>query len=322
MKPMTHNIWKALAASVMLVVASACLVVSPVWAANARINRVQSGTASFTTTTTDVTITSVDLTKAVLFFSYRVNNNTIAQIMVKGQISSATNVHFERITGGATVDIAWYVAEFHSGVTVQRAANTHASATTNVTITAVTLAQAFPVFSYMNDGSTWGNDDQVTAQLTSTTNLQLVAAAALNTVNALEWQVADYRGATVETGTTTLNAGSASTTQAITSVDLTRSIVMAEYTSPGNLLTDSAGVVTKFNSATQLNFQRTGTVNALTIRWKVVQFPLGVHVQSGEESFTNAETQRNVTITAVDLTKTIAIIGSISVPAALRIQVM
>lgn len=54
----------------------------------------------------------------------------------------------------------------------------------------------------MNDKTTWGNDDQVTAQITSSTNLQLVVGSALNTTNALERQVADYRGATVQTGTT------------------------------------------------------------------------------------------------------------------------
>ncbi len=306
MKPKTHNNWKVWTASLILVVASACLV-SPAWAARTVIKKVQSGTTSFTTVSTDVTITSVDLTKSFLVFSYRVDNNTPSQILVRGQISSATNIHFERIAGTATVNVAWYVAEFTTGVTVQRNENGHATATTDVAITAVTTAQSFPIVSYFNDGSQWGTDDNLSAELTSSTNLRLAAVAAIANANAVSWQVVDYTGASVQTGTTTLGAGTGTTTAAISSVDLNKSVIFASETVSGNMNADDASVDVKFNSATQLGFQRNGTTNSVTVKWSAVTFTGGEVVLSGTQAFTNAETQIDVTLSRpVSTTRAIA----------------
>lgn len=305
-KSKTQNIWKVLVTSLVLVAALACLDVPSAWA-RTTIKKVQSGTTSFTTVSTDVTITSVDLTKSFLVFSYRVDNNTPSQIMVRGQISSATNVHFERIAGTATVNVAWYVAEFTNGVTVQRNENGHTSATTDVTITGVTTAQSFPLVSYFNDGSTYGTDDNLSAELTSSTNLRLAATAAINNANAVSWQVVDYTGASVQTGTTTLGAGTGTTTAAISSVDLNKSVIFASETVSGNMNADDASVDVKFNSATQLGFQRDGTTNSVTVKWSAVTFSGGEVVLSGTQAFTNAETQVDVTLSrSVSTTRSIA----------------
>ncbi len=153
------------------------------------VNAVQSGTATSpggscpgpTGCTTLVAISpAVDPTRSFLIFQTRHNSNRPPGSMIRGRIDSTRdNVEFVRVTDGVapepvTINIRWYVVEFSSGVSVQRG-EIDGSAPINVPITAVaSMDQAFVTWSktpHFAAGS-FGGDDPILGELTSTTNLQ------------------------------------------------------------------------------------------------------------------------------------------------------
>jgi len=100
---------------------------------------VQRGTINphFTGTTFDVTIpNAVVLANSFLIFQYRVDSADVDQVNVRGQLTSPTNIHFERTTGGASVELSWYVVESPL-ISSQRGGLTMAATTENVLITSV-----------------------------------------------------------------------------------------------------------------------------------------------------------------------------------------
>ena len=86
-----------------IVVVAVLLFVLPgmVSISSAQTVTVQSGTTTFTGLSTDVSITSVDLTKSFLVFSYTVDDENPSQFQVRGDLTTSTNIHFERV--GAVV---------------------------------------------------------------------------------------------------------------------------------------------------------------------------------------------------------------------------
>ena len=81
-----------------IVVVAVLLFVLPgmVSISSAQTATVQSGTATFTSQIHNVTITSVDLTKSFLVFSYTVDDEGPSQFQVRGDLTSSSNIHFER----------------------------------------------------------------------------------------------------------------------------------------------------------------------------------------------------------------------------------
>src|SRR5579883_2435937 len=144
----------------------------------------QSGTATLATnaTTVTATISSVTTTQAILFFSTSTNSTAVSNFGITGTITNATTLTFARGGTGTAATIQWYVVEFSSGVTVQRGSTTIATGanTTNVAITAVNLANSFPIISTSQNttaGNSLTSSGEVNASLTSTTQLRLSTGA-------------------------------------------------------------------------------------------------------------------------------------------------
>ncbi|MCH8123473.1 MAG: T9SS type A sorting domain-containing protein, partial [Bacteroidetes bacterium] len=270
---------------------------------------VQSGTTTFTSVSTDVTIASVDLTKSFLVFSYTVDDEGPSQFLVRGDLTSSTNIHFERAgaTGSPIVTIAWYVAEFTSGVTVQRGNDPNNTETVNIPITAVDLSESFPLISWQNTGSTWGDDDGPRARLTSSTNLELDAVRVIS--GNVNWQVIEYDGAVVQRGQHTLGTADVSATVAIAAVDLAKSFVIVSNTNGASGFPDDLGIQAEFSATNQLTFTRGSTGPLLEINWVVVEFTDAESVQSGSATFGAGATVSNIPITSVDLSKSIAFLS-------------
>ena len=83
---------------------------------------VQSGTATLSpgSSSVSVPITAVDPAKAFLVFGVEEDSNYPGNSEVSGRLSGGNAVVFERTETGDTVAIRWQVAEFQSGVRVQR----------------------------------------------------------------------------------------------------------------------------------------------------------------------------------------------------------
>ncbi len=137
---------------------------------------------SWSTTTLDKTISTVDTGKTMVFGTGRIS--TVDNRLANSSIFSLTSTTNLRLTRGGTavqtITATVYVVSIASGLTVQYAPTTHtASATANATISAVTTADcALHIGSLFDNWSTGSTaESQVVRQfgypqLTSTTNLR------------------------------------------------------------------------------------------------------------------------------------------------------
>ena len=111
----------------------------------------------------------------------------------------------------------------------------------------------------------------------------------------LTWMPVDTGIHTVQSGTATMTTQS-TLNVAIASVDLTRSVlfmsVSEDNVDPNNGLVRHP----PFTSATNVQFNRTGTATTATIKWHVATFGRGVSVQRGTTSATASP--MNVTLSA------------------------
>lgn len=279
------------------------------------LKSLQTGTVALTGASVTDTITSIDTTKSFLVFSVRYDETSPSLSLTNGQITNGTTLTFKRNGAGGTINIQWYVAEFESGVSVQRGSITlDSTQPDNVTITSVDLTKAFPIFSCLHQGGIYGADDFVRAKITTSTNLELENTFGGGTGPVVEWQVVEFAGASVQTGDLAFGAGDSSLTDTITSVDTTKSWLLFSYESASGTGADIGqkmmrGVIT---NGTTLTFDRDNTGQAVDITWYLIEFTDGTTVQKGSEDFTTAQTQQDVTITSVDTARSIASAGAIS----------
>ena len=173
---------------------------------------VQSGSVSFGTGTSSqsATIAAVDPAKSWLIYNYRSTDGTttnIGQKLVRGRVTNATTLTFDRSATGQTIDLEYFVVEFSDATTVQSAsAALSASATTrNVATTAVDPARSIAVGGYAQTGGRsayTANDNPgvgwFTTRLTSATNLRVQRDANLAAADlgwfVVHWPCADSDG--------------------------------------------------------------------------------------------------------------------------------
>lgn len=287
----------------------------PVLLRAAQLTSVQSGTTTIAsgTSSATVTITAVTTSHAFVVFSARLGS-TIADPVdgqVSGQITNATTLTFARKGTVGNINIKWYVAEFPSGVTVQRGAQDIAGATTNITITSVDTTKSFVLISARTTGSTFGRDDYFEARLTSATNLQLNIAGLGATSPTVEWQVVQYTDSSVQSGQVSFATTDTSKTASVTSVDTSKSWLIYSYQLDDNAIINPnvASIRGQLTNSTTLTFDRYASGNAATLTYFLVQFTDGTTVQSGSQNFATTDTQNNATITSVSTSWAIAAAG-------------
>jgi hypothetical protein len=276
---------------------------------DAGIHTVQSGTATLTTQSVlNVPITTVDLTRAVLFMTVSENNTDPSNGLVRGQLTSATNIQFNRNGTATTVTIKWQVAVFGRAVSVQRGTTAVTASPMNVAITAVDRTKTFVLATWTKIGATYGADDIVRARLTSNTNLEFRHGTG-SFDGIADWQIITMDGASVQYGDVNLASGASTVTVAVTAVDTTKTFLMASWSSDG----DSIGanfVRGRITSPTQLTFDRGVTGTNLGISWYLVTLNDGSTVQSGNASFGTGTTSIPVTLSsAVSLTTSVAFLS-------------
>jgi len=283
---------------------------------------VQSGSTTSTANgVKTVTITSVDPTKAFLLFSTRHDLNRPVGSEVAGRIASATTLEFNRGTDEAspvTITIEWSVVEYDCGVAVQRGAAVPSAATTNVTIAAVnSVAAAFVTWSKVPNpaDTTWGGNDPLVGELTSTTNLQLRHDVSAPSAT-VYWQVVEFTDPTkinVQKGSTSLTGAATSTTATLgTAVTTSRSFVLAGARRPDGGVDIGSGMVrATLTDSTTITFDRSvANYNVTEISWQAVELMDGSAVQSGAATLASGAASTTATITAVDLAKTTSFLST------------
>ncbi len=160
-------------------------------------------------------LTSVDTTKTWLVYTYTSEDGTgadIGQKLVRGLVTSSTQVTFDRDNTGQQIFLTWYAIEFTDGTAVQSGTQAFTSADTvqNATISAVTTTRAIGVGgSHMRGGiSPYNGDDNpgvawFTVDLTTATNLQMTRATTASAAADLGWFVVDFAPAPTVTPTPT-----------------------------------------------------------------------------------------------------------------------
>jgi outer membrane protein assembly factor BamB len=273
------------------------------------IHTVQRGTAAMTTQAVlNVPIATVDLNRAVVFMSVSGDTSDPNTGLVRGRLTSATNLQFNRPTAGANLTIRWSVASFGRSVSVQRGTTSVTTSPLNVTIGPVDRTKSFVLVSWSKLGATYGADDILRARLTSNTNLELShGTGAFDGV--ADWQVVTMESASVQSGDLTMAANALSATATVTAVDTTKTFLLASWTS------DSDGVGENFirgriTSPTQLTFDRGVTGATIGLSWFLVTLNDGSTVQSGNASFAAGTLTVPVTLpTAVTASRAVAFLS-------------
>ena len=208
---------------------------------------------------------------------------------------------FQQAGGTASVAIKYYVAEFSSGVSVQRGSiDNSAGNVFNVTLgTAVNTAKSFPLISFRSLGTNFNCNDFVRAKITSATNLQLSSDVTCGAVasSVVEWQVVQYQDADVRSGDVAFAATDGSQTAAL-AVNTAKSWLIYSYETTPNSIPDIGQYLVRGQlTDTTLTFDRsnTGTVG-LTLSWYLVEFTDASTVQSGSQAFLTADTAIDVTL--------------------------
>ncbi|MFZ0965746.1 MAG: DUF2341 domain-containing protein [Candidatus Bathyarchaeia archaeon] len=139
---------------------------------------IQTGeTAVSTSNPTTQSITSVDLSRTWLYFTWRATANSLEQVSPRGWLQTSTEIRwFRQITTG-TVYVRWFVIQMPSGTSVQRGfhdSTVTTEYTKDITISPVDLNRAF---SFTTCDSTGTGDNFPRPfwieRITSTTNLHL-----------------------------------------------------------------------------------------------------------------------------------------------------
>ena len=305
--PFARWAWVPALAVVAVFAASA----SPALAA--RVKAVQRGTTVLpsASTSASVTISTVDPTRSFVVFGLSLDDAQPDRGNVTGQLTDATTVTFARQGTGVDVTVTWQVVEFLSGISVQRGSTSLSTATSNVTIAAVALPKSFCLVSLRTGGSAYSHDDFVRARLTSITNLELSVGAPSPNNAVVEWQVVEHDDASVQSGDIAWQSTETSRAATIAPVDPNRSWLTYSYDTDTASATDIGRnlIRGRLTSATTLMFDRDKSGSAPGLSWSVVELLDGTTVQRGSEAFGTSETQRNVTVGSVNLSRALAVGG-------------
>ena len=229
---------------------------------------------------TTVDITDVVLSKSFLVFSAAVSDNNPQCTQIRGNLYDAgagdIRIDFERMESSCPLaDIRYYVAEFSSGVSVQRGEKaTLATDTLNVTLSpTVDTSRSFPLISGFVSSTTHDGNDFMEAEITASNNLQLRRNTGNGTAK-VDWQVIEYECSSVEKNTISGWTTSSTTATLSPAVDLSKSWLIYSYsTSTGGDATMAENMVRgRITADNELTFDRNDTGATIDLTWYLVQF--------------------------------------------------
>ncbi|MFC1742059.1 DUF2341 domain-containing protein, partial [Nanoarchaeota archaeon] len=280
------------------------------------IHRVQSGTVLLPSGQYSVsdTITGVDMNKSILVFGAELDNTNPNCGQILGRITAADTLEFSRNDDCAVdIPIHYYVAEFSSGVRVQRGLILYDSFTRNISIDEVDLNKSFVILSWKQEGTGYNQDELVKANLSSSTNLELNAIGTAS-FRYLEYQVVEYDGATVTSGETALGSSDFQSDIVFSEINPAKTWVLFTYNSEAGTVANISQKMLDgyFYNNTLLRFNRNDIGQDIQISYHVIEFNDGTTVQNGTYTFPSDALEYNTTLNAVDTSRTIVTAGAIA----------
>lgn len=144
----------------------------------------------------------------------------------------------------------------------------------NVTIPALTLNKSLLLFTYKSEGTTASqNDNRLTGQLTSTTNIQFTEWTSNTFAKSIRWYIIEFTAispATVQRGSTTQTA--AITNQAITAIDLAKTFPITSTKSSSTSTDGTCLMKADFTSTTNMSLTTLGSISQIT-EWQILEHP-------------------------------------------------
>jgi hypothetical protein len=266
------------------------------------------GTASHITDTISIS----NVSQAFIVFTANTNDATPDDWQFTPNISSTTQVTFDRYDGGGlSSSISWEVVESQN-FNVQRGMEALLSGTAdrNVTISAVNLSSTFVIVYGRCADETAGDNHAgfFSAKLTNSTNLWLRRGNAGKCDSNVSWQVVNWEGAIVQYGESTIPSGQPDTTALITGVNLSRTMLVFGTASIGtDNGMDTNLICGNITDSTHLNFTKLpGSTTANSerlINWYVVEVP-GAVVQTG---YVPLSSDTNIAVNSVNMSMTFEI---------------
>ncbi len=270
--------------------------------------RRQAGTTTMAGTSTTVTLPTTldDMSKSILVFSTTTSSNNPRDYQVGGEITNSSTLTFARNNNGGSVSISWEVVEFESGVYVQRGSDVvPLSTNVDITIECVDLNQSFVILSGINDGTSLGNDDGITGNLTSETNLRLLTGTTGGAFDQAYWQVVEYQGASVQKVTASLT-GASTTSTISTPVDMSKTMIISNHIISTDVNADDMPR-TELTNTNTVTYTRVGTTGTMTFLTYVVEFTDQTTVARGTANFTSGSA--NQVVSGLTTTSSSAVIA-------------
>jgi len=223
---------------------------------------------------TDGLSPSVDRSKTFLVASWRSTGDPMKANMVRCRITSTSQLTFDRTyTAGGNLWIHWYAVTLSFGSVQYGTVSVGTSATATLS-TPVSLANSFVIYTYMHEGEFYKANELVRQRLTAVDTVTFDSYNA--NVKSVSYFVVECSAYIVERGTTALGGGSASTTQAITPVDMAHAFVatipITNVRSNTTNNVSNTACLHRLTAVNQLTFVREiGGANSVEIAWEVVR---------------------------------------------------
>lgn len=258
---------------------------------------VQRGTAEPTSPTINVAIAPVNSVAAafVTWSKHPVAADTTwaGNDPMVGELTSTTNLQLRQDVAGNGSTIHWQVVEFTdpTKINVQKGTTTltgGAMSTTATLGTPVTTSRTFVLAGARRPDGGGGDigSGMVRARLTNSTTLTFDRSVAAYDVTEIGWQAIELKeGSAVQSGSATLGTGTASTTAAVSAVNLAKTTAFLSTQTNGGqnggrtpYVTDDiigvASATAKLTSTTQLTLTRDNTADTADFAWFVVSWGL------------------------------------------------
>jgi hypothetical protein len=276
-----------------------------------RILGVQSAEVTLPAEAASVTapLTVVDPARAFALFGARFDSTSTSASELTALLT-ASDVTFSRPngTGAPAIPIRYYVAEFQSGVLVER--GTTPMTTTSVTVslaTPVDPAKSFPLIGFGNAGANYNGDDLVRAKLTGPSELTLTAAGA-PAAGLVQWQVVQYDEASVQSGDLTVAAADLTLNAPVQAVDPAKTWLLLSYQLAAQTGPSRDRLIRgRLSSTTELTFVRAAAASAGTLSWYAVTFSNATAVQHGTASLAELAATATAVLAPVDMARCIAV---------------
>lgn len=241
---------------------------------------------SSASTSTNVTVTSLTTTDAFIVSTHSADDpfGDADVMLYRVKFTSSTNIEVSRGgTGGAGNGVLWVVEALNSNFSVQHNDFSFSTATSNVTISSISMIKTFDIFTYKHS-STNDNPDEnmVVGQLTSSTNYALARYTASGTVTGTLQSITLADDSMVQRGEIVMTGATATDTDTISSVDLSDSVAWLQSLEFGYGIGRSNSSSSyedglaeeSFDDSVTVRSSRDDTGSEGTFEWEVIDFAL------------------------------------------------